>query len=181
MTQVARFWLRLGSEMAVAGALFLLAGFAARDPSVPASIGIGGGAVIGLCLFMMIERTWRPPLGAIRFRPAVLAPSGLVLLLRSASEEIFWRWFVLGGLALVTGIWAAVGVSTLGFALAHVEPRAVGIHIVTGSTLALAYALTGSLVAVVTAHATYNILVAFSVQTSRQRTWRQAAFHLAPR
>ncbi len=181
MTGAARFWLRLGSEIAVATALFLLAGFAARDPSVSALVGAGGGFVIGLSLFMTIERTWRPPLGAIRLRPAVLALSSLVLLLRSASEEIFWRWFVLGSLAIVTSVWAAAGISTVAFALAHVEPRAVGIHLVTGSALALAYALTGSLVGVVAAHATYNILVALGVQQCRRRTHGGESFHLAPR
>ena len=140
------------------------------EPAVSPPWGAASGGAIGLVLFLVVQRTWKPPLHVSRNRGAFLAVSGLVLLLRSASEEIFWRWFVLGGLAVLLGVWMAAAISALGFAISHVEPRAIGQHLFTGSALASAYALTGSLVAVVAAHATYNFLVALSIEATRQAT-----------
>ncbi len=41
-------------------------------------------------------------------------------LLHSLLEEYYWRWFVFGQLKTMTGLWAAVVVSSLGFMAHHV-------------------------------------------------------------
>lgn len=41
-------------------------------------------------------------------------------LLHSLLEEYYWRWFVFGQLKTMTGLWAAVAISSLGFMAHHV-------------------------------------------------------------
>lgn len=178
--KAARFWLRLGAEVGAAGTLLALAGFAAREPGVSPPVGIACGVAMGMALFLIIEQARKPPFRIPRHRKALLALCGLVLLLRSASEEVFWRWFVLGGLAALMSIWVAAVISALGFAVSHVKPQAVRLHLVTGSALASAYAVSGSLVAVVAAHATYNLFVALGLEQARHSGPPGRSGRLAP-
>lgn len=85
-------------------------------------------------------------------------------------EEVIWRGIVLGGLRALIGPWAALVVSSAGFALWH-WPSLRGrsaVHLVTGVAFGVAF-LVGGLTAAVVAHALYNVLVDWAVRAERVR------------
>ncbi len=76
------------------------------------------------------------------------------------SEEAIWRAFALGRIAQSAGLWAAVVVTSAGFAATHLptlRARGSAVQLVTGAAFGSLFALTGSLVACALAHAVYNV------------------------
>ena len=85
-------------------------------------------------------------------------------------EEIVWRAVVLGGLLILVGPWAALSVSSAGFAAWHwptLRSRCV-IHVITGVAFGAAF-LAAGLVAATIGHALYNVLVDWVVNVERAR------------
>ncbi|MCZ7589502.1 MAG: ATP-binding cassette domain-containing protein [Gaiella sp.] len=119
------------------------------------------GCIAGVAAFLVLARRWvtASSLAAVP-RPRLVARV-VVLVAKSAQEETIWRALVLGLLVPAVGAAAALAVSTVCFAAAHVGllGRRALAHLATGASFGLAYLATGRLVAAITAHATYNVLV----------------------
>jgi membrane protease YdiL (CAAX protease family) len=104
-------------------------------------------------------------------------PLGRAMLVRwlglgaaAGLEELVWRGIALGGLRALVGPWAALVVSSAGFALWHwpsLRGRCV-VHLVTGAAFGAAF-LAGGLTAAIAAHALYNVLVDWAVRAARVR------------
>jgi uncharacterized protein len=75
-----------------------------------------------------------------------------------ACEEILYRGMLWGGVEKLAGRWAAFGVSTLLFALAHFEFERTPLLIVVTIPIALARLYTGRLLASIVAHQINNLL-----------------------
>jgi hypothetical protein len=148
-------WLRVGAITALSlTLLFTLAPVRpARHLSWPVALILGVCA--GLLLFNAITRS-RPHLSGAAGSTSVAAAKLAFLGLWATNEEILWRRVALGEL-LREGVGPALVVSTVGFALMHRTRR--GVHLGTGGTFAAVYLSTGTLVACVAAHWTYNALV----------------------
>jgi membrane protease YdiL (CAAX protease family) len=137
---------------------------------VPAEVALGAApaALLGLALgglgFLALAGTEAPV--ALRGLAAGrrLGVQGATFSITSVAEELIWRWFLLGQLWVVAGwpAWAAVGVSAVLFGALHLGLSGlpgVVTHTVAGGVLAVAFALTGSLVLVCAAHVAYNLAV----------------------
>ena len=74
------------------------------------------------------------------------------------AEEIFFRGFVLSGLAGRWGFLPAAIASSLLFALAHIDPRVMVPIFVIGLFLAWLYHKTGSIWSSFAAHGSWNAL-----------------------
>ena len=97
--------------------------------------------------------------------PAALAGLGFVAILWGPlAEELFFRGFVFGGLMGRLGYARALLITSLLFALIHIDPRLMVPIFVMGMLLAWVYYKTGSLWSSFLAHALQNAL-AFSVST----------------
>ncbi|TML83598.1 MAG: CPBP family intramembrane metalloprotease [Actinobacteria bacterium] len=153
----------LGGRVAYAGAGAALLTWAPIEPPAP-RVALGAAALLGTAMgcaaFLVLARRL-PPLGrpAIARAVTIVAP---VVALGAAGEEAVWRFGVLRGLEPMLGPTGAFAVSTAGFAAAHVgrtRLRVLPVHVLTGTTFASAYLLTGRLVAAVVAHVVYNVLV----------------------
>jgi ABC-2 type transport system ATP-binding protein len=135
------------------------------DPTLsPTGEALAAGAVTGLALFVVLARRWVPPgLGLLSRRR--LAARSLVLTAKSAQEEAIWRAVVLGALVAPLGRLGALVVSTAVFACAHLprQGRAAAAHLLSGLAFGAVYLATGRLVAAITAHAAYNVLVGASL------------------
>ncbi len=77
-----------------------------------------------------------------------------------ACEEILYRGLLWGGVEKLGGRWAAFGVSTLLFALAHFEFQRTPLLLVVAIPIALARLYTGRLLASIVAHQINNLLPA---------------------
>ena len=102
-------------------------------------IGLGGPAVIWSLAFVVV--LWGP-----------------------LAEEVFFRGFIFSGLRRRMGFAGAAVVSSIIFALFHVDPRVMVPIFVTGMLLAWLYHRTGSVWSSFAAHAMQNAL-AFSIAT----------------
>lgn len=151
-----RFWLARGGELVAAAILLALL------PEPPRGAGslvtaLAFGVVVALALFpfaLLLRPTTR------LMRPAVTAGVAAYLVARAAVEEVVWRLAVTGRLAAAVGWASGLAAGTLGFALAHSGGRApVLAHACTGLAFGSLYLLTGQLLAAITAHAVYNLLV----------------------
>jgi ABC-2 type transport system ATP-binding protein len=167
MTEEARrLWTRTGVHAALAVAL-LAAAQVSVHRRVPLAAGVAIGLVAATVLFAALVR------GRVRFRPRRWRTSKIVarggfFAVRSASEEVAWRWFMLGSLAPAVGMLGAFAASTAGFALAHAGPqrgRGVFVHALTGGVFGAVFIVTGSLLAAVAAHGGYNLLVLLAVES----------------
>ncbi|HET8894207.1 MAG TPA: ATP-binding cassette domain-containing protein [Gaiellaceae bacterium] len=109
------------------------------------------------------------PLGALiaialarRRRGTASLGAGLVVGVAGAGEEALWRGFVLGRLTSAVGVVGAVILSTIGFAATHIPAqrlRGLRVQLGTGLVFGTLYATSGSLVAAMSAHGIYNVLV----------------------
>jgi membrane protease YdiL (CAAX protease family) len=146
---------------------FSWATLAVRVPSPPATLPPGAATALGLAagvaLFATVARRAPRLSGVGRPLPATMAKHAFLGLF-AVNEELVWRRLVLGE-TLAAGTVAAVAGSTLGFAFLHRSRRAV--HVVTGGTFAGVYVASGSLVASIAAHWTYNTLIAAVVERAR--------------
>lgn len=160
----ARLWLRTGAEGAAAACLLLFAGEWARRARWPWELAVSAGAFAAAPLFAVLAGGFpRPRVSRGRLPP--LALKGAFLVAGSASEEVIWRWFVLGALAELGGLGPAYVLGTAAFALAH--GGAWPVHLLTGAVFGALYLATGSLAAAVAAHAAYNLLIALAVESER--------------
>jgi len=91
---------------------------------------------------------------------------GTYLTVTSATEEVLWRWLVLGGLAPVLGLAPAFVAATAGFAAAHGSRRldALAVHGLTGGAFGAVYVGTGRIEAAIVAHALYNWFVVTAIE-----------------
>jgi ABC-2 type transport system ATP-binding protein len=181
MTEEARrLWTRTSMHAFVAAALLAFAQVSVQ-PRVPAAaaVAIGLGAAAMLFAGLTRARRFRPRRG----RAYALVARGAFYTLRSASEEIAWRWFLLGSLVPAVGTPGAFAASTAGFAFAHAGARpgrAVAVHACTGGVFGGVFLATGSVLAAVAAHSGYNLLVLLAVESegvaeTREGVWAEAA------
>lgn len=127
------------------------------------------GPATGIGTFVLLAGgrfplAWPRPLGRARL------VRWLVLSGRAGLEEVAWRGVVLGGLVLFVGPCAALGASSLAFAIWH-WPSLRGrcfVHLVTGAAFGGAF-LAGGIAAAMLAHASYNLLVDWAVTAERVR------------
>jgi membrane protease YdiL (CAAX protease family) len=157
-------WTRAATATATAVALLAIAAPAEPSRRLPWPLQLAVGVAAGAALFLVAVRRV-PRLGFRRVPWALgLARCGLLAVL-AADEEILWRRVALGEL-LRSGAVAALAASTVAFALAHRARPAL--HLLTGATFGAVYLATGALVASVSAHWSYNVLVASAVRLSEQ-------------
>ena len=154
----------------LAAAAFLLGG-PTMEPRIPAPAGAAGGVVVAVWLFSVLAA--RAPV--LRLPAGSGLPFGAkaaYLAIRAASEEVVWRWWLLGNLVATIGALPALGVSSACFAFAHARAqgrRGVAVHLVTGIAFGGVFLATGRLSAAVVAHAGYNLLVALAVESESAR------------
>jgi membrane protease YdiL (CAAX protease family) len=130
-------------------------------------LGVVSGPVCGAALFVALAGG-RLPRTRPRAGPRALALRWLWLGTGAALEELVWRGLVFAGLEQVLGPVVALVLSSAGFALWHarVLGRGCAVHAITGLAFGSAY-LAGGLAAAILAHATYNVLVDWSVHADR--------------
>jgi ABC-2 type transport system ATP-binding protein len=132
---------------------------------------LAAGAGVAGALFSGLARR-APTLRVPADRRLAIGVKGGYLTVRAASEEVIWRWWLLGSLDTAIGGLAALGVSTACFALTHARTqglRGVAVHLVTGAAFGTVFLATGRLAAAVAAHAAYNLLVALAVESEAAR------------
>ena len=177
MTEEAcRLWTRTSMHACVAAALLAFASVSVQ-PRVPAAAAVAIGLGAAMILFGGLTRA------RVRFRPRRwrayrLIARGAFYMLRSASEEVAWRWFLLGSLIPAVGMPGAFAASTAGFAVAHAGPRpgrTVAVHACTGGIFGGVFLATGSLLAAVAAHGGYNLLVLLAVESDGVAEAREGA------
>jgi membrane protease YdiL (CAAX protease family) len=132
-------------------------------------LGALSGPLCGAALFVAlaggrVPREWPPA------RPRALAVRWLSLGLMAALEELVWRGLILAGLALAFGSSGALLASSAWFATWHAAAlgRRCVVHFATGLGFGGLF-LVGGLGAAMLAHATYNLLVDWGVQSRRCR------------
>ncbi|MDX6483128.1 MAG: type transport system ATP-binding protein [Gaiellaceae bacterium] len=161
-----RLWRRTSVYVCVAAALLAFAQGSVQ-PRVPTAAGVAIGLGAAAVLFVGLSRA-RARLRPRRRRAHALIARGAFYTLRSACEEVAWRWFLLGSLIPAVGMPGAFAASTAGFAVAHAGPRSgrtVAVHACTGGIFAGVFVATGSLLAAVVAHGGYNLLVLLAVES----------------
>jgi len=135
----------------------------------PAREALAFGCVVGAVTFLVLARRWITASAFSALPPRRLLARGVVLTAKSAEEEALWRALLLGVLVRPVGAPAALVISTVLFAAAHVGRlgRRAWAHLLTGGLFGVAYLATGRLLAAVAAHGTYNVLVGVTPATDR--------------
>ncbi|HVH51438.1 MAG TPA: ATP-binding cassette domain-containing protein [Gaiellaceae bacterium] len=133
-----------------------------RQPLAPL-LAVPLGAFTGVALATLLAHRRQPmaPIGA-----------GLVVGVAGAGEEALWRVFVLGRLASAVGVVGAVVLSAVGFAVTHFPAqrlRGIRAQLGTGLVFGTLYAASGSLVAAMSAHGVYNVLVLVGLRGVKKR------------
>jgi ABC-2 type transport system ATP-binding protein len=144
------------------GAACLAPGVRPADATLhPHAEALTFGALAGTGLFFLLARRRLPASSLAVVPPRRLIARSLALAVKSAEEEAVWRGLVLGMASGPLGRPAALGLSTVLFAAAHLgrQGRAAATHLATGAVFGLVYLETGRLHAAVTAHTGYNVLV----------------------
>jgi membrane protease YdiL (CAAX protease family) len=161
MNPYVRFAVHRIPYLAVALALVTSAPRESPVPRLSHLLALTLGLAAGAALFAVLSRRLRPPPVAAPHVARVVGMLTPRLLVGALVEEVFWRYLVLCGLIAAIGLPLALLVTTTSFALAHVHfgVRRARVHLVTGATFACVYLVSGHLVAAVTAHAIYNLLV----------------------
>ncbi|BBX37223.1 integral membrane protein [Mycolicibacterium mageritense DSM 44476 = CIP 104973] len=99
-------------------------------------------------VFSGVHATW----------PAALLVFVIVVFLAPICEEIVYRGLLWGALEQRWGRWIALSVSTVVFALAHLEPARAPLLLIVAIPIALARLFSESLVASTVAHQVTNLL-----------------------
>jgi ABC-2 type transport system ATP-binding protein len=151
--------------------LLLLLGLPTHDPPFPLGAAAPlAGALAGAVLFAALARS------RVRFRrlrieraPAIVARSAY-LSGRSAYEEVVWRGLVFGSLLATVGLVPAFALSTAAFAASHYRAQGwrMVVHLATGGAFGGLFYVSGSLLAAVAAHATYNVLIGLALEARRE-------------
>lgn len=150
----------VGLALAVVAAV----GLPAFRPIVEGPLSAPFGLAVGLVLFGVLAG--RPRLPVSR---AGLLGRGLYLAAGAGIEELLWRGYVFAALVPPLGTAAALAVTTVGFASAHVGllGRSAAIHLLTGVGFGGAFVVAG-LPAATCAHAGYNVLVDLAVRSVQE-------------
>ena len=122
-------------------------------------IGMTIGIAAGLLLFYALAHDGASKPVVAKFS-AVLRLAALLIAV-SIAEEIVWRGYALATLRATTGPIVALLATTIGFSAAHATTQGwsgIRHHLVTGFVIGLAFVLTGSLLAAVTTHLSYNLM-----------------------
>jgi ABC-2 type transport system ATP-binding protein len=159
-------WNVLCGQLALAGALLAVDGLASRPHAVSLVLAAATGTATGVVLVVILAGRPRLHVPGTGRLPRLLV-LGAFLALLSASEEVIWRGLVLDRLADWVGVPGAYAASTLGFALAHGERAALRTYLVVGAAFGGVYLVTGSLLAAIAAHTTYNLLVLLAAEGRR--------------
>jgi len=149
--------------------LLVVAPTAPPRAPLPTVFALPLGALIGVVLAAAT---------AHRRRRTASIGAGLVVGVAGAGEEALWRAFVLGRLASAVGVAGAIVLSAIGFAVTHVPAqrlRGLRLQLGTGLIFGTLYAVSGSLVAAVSAHGLYNVLVLVGGRPGRTRVGEIAA------
>jgi ABC-2 type transport system ATP-binding protein len=168
--------LDLGRCWAVAAVVLL-----AVPPPTPPTFGLPTSTLVGVgaafVLYGVLARGRFPQARLRDLRRRRLAAKVVFLTSRGVVEEAIWRGLLLGALLLALEPWRAIATSSVLFALAHWRTQRWGMlaHLATGTTFALVYVGSGSLVAAMAAHVTYNLIVATAVAADGRRAWAGAA------
>jgi membrane protease YdiL (CAAX protease family) len=128
---------------------------------------VAAGAGVGLGLFITLAGGVPPRARDTRPRLRNLGGRVPAIVGRAAAEEVVWRWLLLGRLAVLMGAAPALAMTSLAFGLAHLNAvgwRGACVHTTTGAVFGGVFLVTGSLAAVVAAHAVYNLSVALAVE-----------------
>lgn len=100
----------------------------------------------------------------------------LAVVVAPLTEEIFFRGFIFRGILKNRSVWTAGIISTLLFALVHLNPSQVASVLVVGSYAVVIFHLTKSLLFPITIHVIYNAcLLTLPVMAARYRL--QEAFY----
>jgi len=91
--------------------------------------------------------------------PALLRVAPWVVVISPVSEELFFRFYVFRFIAAHVGFPAGLVVSSLMFAVIHLNPSGLLIYLGIGCVLAAVYRYTGRLIAPIVGHATLNAIV----------------------
>jgi membrane protease YdiL (CAAX protease family) len=167
--------------MSIQALVFLLAGvllaryrLAGGLPPNPASrpravlLGVAAGVaavvmswVVGLLLKLVglpvEEQAW---LVELYSDPGMLLRiSPWVVLIAPVSEEVFFRFYVLRVIAVHMGYPTGLVVSSLMFAMVHLNPSGILIYLGIGCVFAWVYQRTGRLIAPIVGHMTLNAIV----------------------
>jgi membrane protease YdiL (CAAX protease family) len=89
----------------------------------------------------------------------LLRISPWVVLIAPISEEVFFRFYVFRVIAAHMGFPAGIVISSLMFAMVHLNPSGVLIYLVIGCVLAWVYQRTGRLIAPIAGHIVLNAIV----------------------
>ncbi len=127
------------------------------------------GCVPLLGLFLWLRRTpWKPVSGIARFLDEVIRPRivpwpiwwmAIVSVVAGVSEEVFFRGFLQGGLAMRWGMGPALVAASLVFGFAHcVNAAYAGVAAVIGAALGGLWLGTGNLLAPIVTHASYEFV-----------------------
>jgi membrane protease YdiL (CAAX protease family) len=118
-------------------------------------------AMIGLALKLagmpVEEQAWLVELYSDPGMLLRIAP--WVVLIAPISEEVFFRFYVFRVIAIHMGIPAGIVISSLMFAMVHLNPSGILIYLVIGSVLAWVYQRTGRLIAPIAGHIVLNAIV----------------------
>jgi ABC-2 type transport system ATP-binding protein len=151
--------------------VLLLVGLPSHD--APVSLGLAAvpvGLLVGAALFAGLARS------PVRFgqlaperAPAIVVRSAY-LSGRSAFEEVVWRGLLFASLLAAAGVGPALGLSTAAFALSHYRAQSwrMVVHLATGAAFGGLFYVSGSLLAAVAAHATYNVLIGLALEARRE-------------
>ena len=82
----------------------------------------------------------------------------LISIFSGVGEEVFFRWFLLGGLSQYLSWWAACGIASLIFGVCHYLNFTYFLLTTLMGVLLAAIYLYGGLLAAVACHATYDVL-----------------------
>ena len=163
--------LRIGAAIAVA--LLLPRRFWGQPREILMALLVG--IALGLATYIILSTRNRAASAAWperRWRPRFVA----LLLAHAAYEELVWRGLAFQVLGQYVPLPAAFLVSAGGFAGLHYESqglKGVAVHLLTGTAFAGVVLLTGSIIAAIAAHATYN-LFAIASRTSTDAAARTA-------
>jgi membrane protease YdiL (CAAX protease family) len=89
----------------------------------------------------------------------LLRISPWVVLVAPVSEEVFFRFYVLRVIAVHMGFPTGIVVSSLMFAMVHLNPSGILIYFGIGCVFAWVYQRTGRLIAPIVGHMTLNAFV----------------------
>jgi ABC-2 type transport system ATP-binding protein len=162
-------WSRTLLVCGAASAGVLLGG--GRAPSLPLAFSLSAALATAAVLYAALAHR-RPSVSIALERRVAFAAKALYLALHSAAEEVLWRWFVLGAIAVREGWLAALLLSSLAFAASHARGQGwqgFRVHALTGLAFGAIFLVTGRIAAAIVAHIAYNVLVAAGAETDVDR------------